>query len=148
MLGILFDTSVYIAALRRADASPVAARRAARAAGDVTEPLWLSTVVLEELYAGAFDQKAKKMCARLERDFDKAGRLLVPNASDWSLTGQVLAQLGSKYGFEQIGRSRLTNDALVATSAARQGLTVLTLNAGDYARIAEFRPFDWERYMP
>jgi predicted nucleic acid-binding protein len=147
MSGILFDTSVYITALRQADASLPLARRAARSSDQRTEPLWLSAVVLEELYAGAVDQRIRKLCARLERDFENVGRLLVPNATDWSATGQLLAKLGSKYGFEQIGRSRLTNDALVATSAARYGLTVLTLNAGDYARIAEFRPFDWERYV-
>jgi predicted nucleic acid-binding protein len=147
MSGILFDTSVYITALRQADLSLPLARRAARAVDQRTEPLWLSAVVLEELYAGALDQGTKKLCARLERDFENVGRLLVPNATDWSATGQLLAKLGSKYGFEQIGRARLTNDALIATSAARHGLTVLTLNAGDYERIAEFRPFDWERYV-
>jgi predicted nucleic acid-binding protein len=146
MTGILFDTSVYITALRQADLSLPLARRAARFSDQRTEPLWLSTVVLEELYAGAVDQRVRKFCARLERDFEKVGRLLVPNATDWSATGQLLARLGSKYGFEQIGRSRLTNDALIATSAARSGLTILTLNAGNYERIAEFRPFDWERY--
>jgi predicted nucleic acid-binding protein len=146
MSGILFDTSVYVTALRRADPSLPLARRAASSGDQRTEPLWLSAVVLEELYAGAVDQRMRKLCARLERDFEKVGRLLVPNATDWSATGQLLAKIGSKYGFEQIGRARLTNDALIATSAARHGLTVLTLNAGDYARIAEFRPFDWERY--
>lgn len=147
MTGVLFDTSVYITALRQADMSLVAARRAARTADQRTEPLWLSAVVLEELYAGAPDQKMKKLCARLERDFERAGLLLVPNATDWSMAGQLLAKIGSKYGFEQISRSRLTNDAVIATSAARHGLMILTLNAGDYARIAEFRPFDWARYV-
>jgi predicted nucleic acid-binding protein len=29
-------------------------------------------------------------------------------------------------------------------TAASQGLIVLTKNPGDYQRIAEFRPFQWE----
>jgi hypothetical protein len=39
----------------------------------------------------------------------------VPNLSDWTQTGKVLARLAAKYDYEQIGRGRLTNDALIAT---------------------------------
>jgi predicted nucleic acid-binding protein len=56
----------------------------------------------------------------------------------------VLAQIGAKYGYEEVGRARLTNDALIAMSAARKGFTVLTKNATDFQRIAEFRLFRWE----
>lgn len=38
----------------------------------------------------------------------------------------------------------MINDALIATSAARLGLTVLTKNSDDYLRIAEFSHFSWE----
>ncbi|MGH9760785.1 MAG: type II toxin-antitoxin system VapC family toxin, partial [Blastocatellia bacterium] len=74
----------------------------------------------------------------------KAGRLLVPIASDWPACGQVLCQIGRKYGHEQIGRARMTNDTLIAISAARNGLTIITANTADFKRIAEFRYFDWE----
>jgi predicted nucleic acid-binding protein len=39
---------------------------------------------------------------------------------------------------------RLTNDAVIAMSAASHGFTVQTKNPGDFQLIAEFRPFDWE----
>jgi predicted nucleic acid-binding protein len=80
---------------------------------------------------------------RLEHDFEKAKRVLVPNLSDWASAGKVLARLAAKYGYERIGRARLTNDALIAISAARTGITVLTANSRDFARIAEFRAFSW-----
>ena len=48
MSGILFDTSVYISALRQGDASILNLRRAGRAGETQTRPLWLSIVVLEE----------------------------------------------------------------------------------------------------
>jgi predicted nucleic acid-binding protein len=108
--------------------------------------LWLSAVVLEELYVGAADKRLKKLLARLERDFERAGRLLVPLQSDWTACGQVLSCIGEKYGYEVVRRARMTNDALIAISAARRGIAVLTVNENDYARIAEFRPFKWERY--
>jgi predicted nucleic acid-binding protein len=79
-----------------------------------------------------------------EREFLKLNRLLVPVQGDWSLAGQVLAQVDAKYGYDQVGRTRLTNDALIAMSAARNGFTVLTKNASDFKKIAEFRSFQWE----
>ncbi|MGH9353596.1 MAG: type II toxin-antitoxin system VapC family toxin [Terriglobia bacterium] len=105
-------------------------------------PLWLSAVVLEELYAGV-SRRDRRVVERLERDFGRAGRILVPNLNDWTQVGRVLAQLAGEYGYEQIGRARLTNDALIAMSAARQGITLITTNEGDFARLAEFRPFKW-----
>jgi predicted nucleic acid-binding protein len=102
--------------------------------------VWLSAVVLEELYAGAGD-RGRQMVQRLQRDFDRAHRLLVPNLSDWAETGRVLAQLAAKYDYEQIGRGRLTNDALIAMSAGRHGITVITTNERDFRRLAEFRTF-------
>lgn len=137
MKPILFDTSVYITALWRGDDQILQTRNVAHAA-----PLWLSAVVLEELYAGA-DGAGRKRLTRLERDFNKVDRLLVPLLSDWTKTGDVLAHIAAKYGYDQIGRARLTNDTLMSTSAARQGITLLTANARDFARIAEFCPLQW-----
>jgi predicted nucleic acid-binding protein len=106
------------------------------------QPIWLSSVVLEELYAGAEDRD-RHIVERLERDFDKARRVLVPNLSDWTQAGKVLARLAAKYDYEQIGQGRLTNDALIAMSAARTGITVITANRRDFSRLAEFRSFQW-----
>jgi predicted nucleic acid-binding protein len=137
MQPALFDTSIYITALRRGSEAGLAVRRLAADA-----PLWLSAVVLEELYAGAGDRE-RRIVERLERDFDRVKRILVPNLSDWTQTGRVLARLATKYGYEQIGQGRLTNDALIAMSARRLGIQVLTANERDYRRLAEFRSFRW-----
>ena len=148
MAGILFDTSVYITALRLGDNSILSSRRAVRRGEVQARPLWLSVAVLEELLVGASDRRMKKLLAHLERDFERAGRLLVPLQSDWTASGQVLALIGEKYGYEEVGRARMTNDALIAMSAARNGIVVQTMNDDDYRKIAEFRPFDWERVWP
>jgi predicted nucleic acid-binding protein len=133
----LFDLSVYITALRVGAEAALLLQWWARA------PLWLSSVVLEELYAGA-NPNDYRILEKLERDFERARRVLIPNLSDWTEAGKLLARLAQKYGYEQIGRSRLTNDALIATSAARGGITVLTANQRDFARLAEFCPFQWQ----
>ena len=135
MQPALFDSSIYISALRRGDAALPALRRFA-----TDSPLWLSAVVLEELYAGTAERD-RRVVERLERDFDRANRILVPNLSDWIQAGKVLARLAAKYHYEQIGQGRLTNDALIAFSAGRQGITVITANERDFRRLAEFRPF-------
>jgi hypothetical protein len=62
-----------------------------------------------------------KVVERLQRDFDRAKRILVPNPSDWTQAGRVLARLAAKYHYERMGQGRLTNDALIAMSAERLG---------------------------
>src|SRR5258708_878972 len=131
-------SGIDITALRRGDDAALALRRFTTDA-----PLWLSAVVLEELYAGAADRD-RQVVERLERDFDRAKRILVPNLSDWTQAGRVLARLAAKYHYEQIGQGRLTNDALIAMSAGRVGIRVITANERDFSRLAEFRPFQWQ----
>ncbi len=143
MAGILFDTSVYITALRRGESSLLERRRSSLTRDGGSRPLWVSAVVLTELYVGAPEKGARQQLLRLERTFTTLNRLLVPIQQDWSLAGQVLAQLGAKYGYEQIGRTRLVHDALIAMSAARRGITIITYNDADYRRLAEFRPIQW-----
>ena len=137
MQPVLFDSSIYITALRMKDDATLSLRRIAG-----SEPVWLSAVVLEELYAGVI-ARDRRVVERLERDFDRAGRILVPNLGDWAQTGKVLARLAAKYDYEQIGKGRLTNDALIAMSAVRRGITVVTANSRDFGKLAEFRPFRW-----
>jgi predicted nucleic acid-binding protein len=135
MQPVLFDSSIYITALRSGDEAALSLRRLA-----VDSPIWLSAVVLEELYAG-IAPRGRHVLERFERDFEKARRILVPNLNDWTQTGKVLARLAAKYDYEKIGQGRLTNDAM---SAARLGITVITVNARDFLRLAEFRPFQWK----
>lgn len=138
MQAALFDTSIYVTALRNGDDGALAIRQLN--SGSV---VWLSSVVLEELYAGAGD-RGRPVVERLERDFDRAKRVLVPNLNDWTEAGRVLSRLAAKYDFEQIGRGRLANDALIAMSAGRQGIKVVTTNERDFGRLAEFRSFQWQ----
>jgi predicted nucleic acid-binding protein len=139
---VLFDSSVYITALRVGEG---AALRLRRMAGE--GPSWLSAVVLEELYAGA-NTSGRRAVERLERDFDKAQRILLPNLRDWTQTGKALARLAARHDYEQIGRGRLTNDSLIAASAGRLGITVITANARDFGRLAEVLPFEWRLNDP
>jgi predicted nucleic acid-binding protein len=135
---VLFDASVYIRALRQGDDRLLQTRNVLH--GSL---VWRSAVVLEELYAGS-DARGRRRFAQFERDFDKVNRLLVPLQSDWTRTGLILSKIGEKYGYNKIGRARLTNDALIGTSAARRGIKVPSVNERDFALIAEFCPLQWD----
>jgi predicted nucleic acid-binding protein len=135
--GILYDTSIYVAALRQGNTSIFVERR------DEKTPLWLSAVVLEELYVGSQNREIKKLLAKFEKDFEKVNRLLVPIKTDWTTCGQVLSNIGQKYGYDEVKKARMTNDCLIAMSVARNGFTVITKNADDFRKINEFRSFKW-----
>jgi predicted nucleic acid-binding protein len=135
--SVLFDTSVYITALRGGRDTVVALRQ-----WKLKTPVWLSSVVLEELYAGA-GPRDHDAVEHLEREFHRARRILVPSLGDWAQTGKVLARLGAKHGYEEIRRGCLTNDALIALSASRVGIAVIIASARDFARLSEFSSFTW-----
>jgi len=139
MRPVLLDSSVYIEVLR---AGRSAATTMIRSLGQGS-PVWLSAVVLEELYAGARG-RAVRAVERLDQDFSRIRRVLVPGQSDWRETGLVLSALVERYGYETVGITRVTNDSLIAMSARRMGITVLTANERDFARLAEIRPFQWK----
>jgi predicted nucleic acid-binding protein len=140
--AIIFDTSIYIRSLRQNHVDILSERQSAKE--NKNFPLWLSAVVLEELYVGASDKKALKTLNKFEKDFTKINRVLVPNQADWSISGQILNRIGEKYGFEKVGKARLTNDAILAASVARMGFLLLTANKKDFELIAEFRSFKFE----
>ncbi len=85
--------------------------------------------------------------SKLEDDFIGLGRILVPELSDWIKAGKILARIGHKYGYELVGRARLTNDALIAVSAARTGTKVITANRRDFELLAEFCPLQWQEKL-
>ncbi len=140
-MPLLFDSSIYIDALRAGGDTPLLLMRWAG-----KDPIWIHAVVLHELYAGA-DASAVKAVTKLEEDFRRGGRILVPELSDWTRSGKILSRLALKYGYERIGRSRLTNDALIAVSAARTGMKLITANKRDFENIAEFCSLQWRERL-
>ena len=115
-MAVLFDSYLYISALRERNFGALAFKRWAG-----SQPVWLSAVVLEELYAGARSRE-QKVVEALERDFSRVNRILVPNLGDWVATGRIFSRIAARYGFESIRQSRLTNDGLIAMSAGRMGV--------------------------
>lgn len=103
--------------------------------------IYMSVVVIEELYAGALDVSSIKLLDRMYDTFSSMNRLISPDAADWRKTGKVVAQLGKKYGFEDIFLSRITHDVLIAATARKTGAAVVTSNLKDFQRIQGYIDF-------
>ena len=117
MQPVLFDTSIYITALRTGDESALSLRRLA-----VDSPVWLSAVVLEELYAG-ITPRGRHVLERFERDFEKARRILVPNLSEREKEGTITIPLphssfSMTYGFSRISCKSLRFQSFVVFDPA------------------------------
>jgi hypothetical protein len=131
---VILDTSIYIPFINAGISYPVLELK--------YKPLfYMSAVVIEELYAGAFDSISVRLLDRMYETFEDLGRIVVPEASDWQKTGKVVAKLGQKYGFEGKFLLKITNDVLIAFSARRVGAVVVTSNVKDFLRIKEFVDF-------
>lgn len=132
---VIVDTSVYIPFINDGVAHPLLNP----AMGNPI--LYMSAVVMEELYAGALDKETIKLLDKLHSTFESVGRLVVPDAANWRLAGMTVAKMGRKYGFDRTLLSSITKDILIAVSARQIGAYVVTGNTRDFLRIREFVEF-------
>lgn len=111
------------------------------------DSFYMSVVVLQELVAGAEDETALKSLAVAYREYEKSGRLLVPTAEDWWLVGKVVYALQRGLKSQRGGltpkmsadqKYRITHDVLIARTAKRAGVTVVTDNLRDFEAIQRF----------
>lgn len=102
---------------------------------------YLSAIVLLELEAGGFSKKDQRLLEQLARGFDKAGRIIVPIASDYREGGKLLRRLQEEKGYDLSKAYSLVNDVLIALSARRIGAVVITQNAKVFEAIRDLRPF-------
>jgi predicted nucleic acid-binding protein len=132
---LVLDASIYVPFINQGIAHPAIETHQGR-------PLiYMSAVVMEELYAGALDVASVKLLDKMHDTFAGMSRLVIPDAMDWQKTGKVVAQLGRKYGFEKMFLSRITNDILIAAAARKIGAFIVTNNQKDFLRIQEYIDF-------
>ena len=99
--------------------------------------VYLSSVVLLELRAGAHSLVAIKAVDALEKFFQRVSRVITPQHSDYRLAGQILASLQREKGYDLKKTASLANDCLIAASACNAGSCVVTQNARDFIAISE-----------
>ncbi len=107
----------------------------------------LTAVVLQELTAGANDDKEVKYWNEVRRAREKDGTLLVPNDEDWWFAGKVLNSLQRGLRGKNQGKTpksdaatiqRITRDVLIARTAKRVGALLVTDNTKDFELIKNF----------
>lgn len=109
--------------------------------GDV----WLSSVVLMELYAGTGSLEDALDLDQLTRIMERTGRILQPAHGDWIRCGRLLERRSRLHG--QVKTSDHLADLLILVSAAGIGGTVVTANLRHFepwARLARATRLDVE----
>lgn len=133
---VVVDTSVYIDVLRD------------RAFAATFRPLYerglprthLSSVVAQELLAGARTVAHRRLARVLVEPFERARRVVTPTHPIWCDTGDVLAELWrSAPSFRSAVHGGLVNDVLIALTARAIGATVITRNRVHFEMIREVR---------
>jgi predicted nucleic acid-binding protein len=85
-------------------------------------------VVAMELNTGCRTIRQQRELARFLKPFEKAGRLIVPDYASFLQAGRVVAMLRSE-GIGVAYRRQMVNDIMIAVSAARAGVAVVTANS-------------------
>ncbi len=87
-------------------------------------PIYLSSVVLMELLAGAHGKNEKYTVKDLVKLFKKLGRIVTPTTKDYEQAGEILIKLQSVKQYNLKKCSSITNDCLIASSAKTIGAVV------------------------
>ena len=101
----------------------------------------LSSVVVEELYAGALDGRAIRLVERYVGALERAGRLVNPTFEDWKEAGRLIARITREEPGRKAKLQQMLNDTLLALSARRIGAELFTFNRDDFKLIHRYRSF-------
>jgi predicted nucleic acid-binding protein len=142
----VLDTNVYI----RAGRDESFGAELTQFVGSFLPQIYLHAVVVQELARGAINAAARR---RLDQEiiqpFEKRGRIVVPRYSAWKRSGEVIAELVDRKKLSAGGIPQsLVNDTLLAVSCREDGVTLITMNAGDFDRIALVEKIIFEKPWP
>jgi predicted nucleic acid-binding protein len=87
----------------------------------------LSSVVMQELYAGAQSPADKKDYDAINRSFLSRGYMVTPSHDDWTLGGVLIARYQRRYG--AIEPRDHINDILIVLCAVNANADLVTENA-------------------
>lgn len=137
------DTNLYIDALRTDEGQY--ALETFRAGFAPFEHL--SAVVVLELQSGVRGRDSALVNEAFIAPLEECGRLVTPTYHAWREAGRVLSELVAPNERRALPRS-FVNDVLLAMSCRESGLTLVTKNLRDFARIAAVRPFEFVPAWP
>jgi predicted nucleic acid-binding protein len=136
---MVFDTNVYVAALREGLGGASFGRLE-----DAAPRTFLASVVSAELRAGALDEAGRRAVIELGQHFQRVGRVVVPTAGSWNDAGDLLARIARREPSFRMKLRGLRNDALIALSARQVGATLVTENLHDFELLRRYVRFELE----
>ncbi len=136
-MAILLDTNVYLFALKSDEGAAFFEQRFL----PLVFRTYLSSIVVEELYAGALDNTAIRLIERQVGVLERVGRIVTPTFQDWKDAGKLVARITRKEPGGKPKAQQMLNDILLALSARRIGADLFTFNREDFQLIHRHRPF-------
>jgi tRNA(fMet)-specific endonuclease VapC len=134
-VSYLLDTNAAIAVLR---GRPPVVRKRLRAALVQQISVAVSVVVLFELHYGVARSQQQRANTERLRVFLSGQIAILPfEAADAAIAGILRARL------EAAGTPIGPYDLLIAAQGLRTGMTVVTANIGEFARVPDLRIEDW-----
>ncbi|MGB8771132.1 MAG: type II toxin-antitoxin system VapC family toxin [Candidatus Korobacteraceae bacterium] len=136
-MSYLLDSSICIALLRDRSSSIKEAFREAIARRD---PIWISSVVLHELWYGVHKSSRPVENAEALRGFLRGPvALLRFDGEDARVAGEIRAEL------ERTGKTIGSYDTLIAGQCLRNDLIVVTSNLSEFRRVKGLHCKDWSK---
>jgi len=133
----LIDTDLYIDLIQGGTTFAVI-----RELYDKESPgIYFSSVVAQELLAGARSPAGRRRVETLFRPFEKVGRVITPNHIQWKDAGAMLAKVLHVRSDLKAKLPGLVNDCLLALSARSLGATLYTRNREDFMLLRSIRSF-------
>lgn len=136
-MPILLDTNVYLFALKSAEGTVFFDRHFL----PLVFQTYLSSIVVEELYAGALDAGAIRLVEKYVGALEKARRVVNPSFQEWKEAGKLVAEITRKEPGRKAKIQQMLNDILLALSARQIGADLLTLNRADFELIRRYKSF-------
>ena len=133
----LIDTDLYIDLIQSGTTLPLI-----RELYDKDAPgIYFSSIVAQELLAGARSPAGRRRVEILFRPFEKVGRVVTPSHNLWKDTGGILAKILQDRPSLKSRLPALVNDCLLALSARSLGATLYTRNRDDFMLLRSIRSF-------
>jgi len=133
----LIDTDLYIDLIQSGTTLPLI-----RELYDKDAPgIYFSSIVAQELLAGALSPAGKRRVETLLRPFEKTGRVITPSHNQWKDAGAILARALYVRTDLKLKLPSLVNDCLLALSARFIGATLYTRNRDDFVLLQNIRAF-------
>ena len=104
-------------------------------------PIYLSSVVLMELLAGAYAKDEKRRIKSLAGLFKKLRRILIPTDRVYEQAGEIIVRLQNIKGYDIRKSASITNDCLIAASVRSIGGVLYTQNKKDFQAIQDVFDF-------